>query len=56
MRSEQLLKIAEIFNIKGYSTVSSTIQRVGDLRKKDKKIRTDIDSIIKKIYKSQMKI
>jgi len=55
MRSEQLLKIAEIFNIKGYSTVSSAIQRVGDLRKKDKKIRKEIDSIIKKIYKGQMK-
>jgi chromosomal replication initiation ATPase DnaA len=48
MRSEQLLKIAAIFNIKGYSTVSSAIQRVGDLRKKDEKIRKEIDSIIKK--------
>ena len=37
MTTEKLLKIAEIFNTKGYSTVSSTIQRVGDLRKKDKK-------------------
>lgn len=48
MRSKQLLKIAEIFNIKGYSTVSNAIHRLGDLRKKDKKIRKDIDSIIKK--------
>ena len=48
MRSERLLKIAEIFNIKGYSTVSGAIQRVRDLRKKDKKIRKEIDSINKK--------
>ena len=47
MRSKQLLKIAEIFNIKGYSTISSAIQRVGYLGKKDKEIRKDIDSIIK---------
>ena len=56
MRSERLLKIAEIFNIKGYSTVSNAIQRVRALRKKNKKICKEIDSIIKKIYKSQMKI
>ena len=48
MRSEQLLKIADIFNIRGYSTVSSIIQRVGDLRKKDTKIFKEIDFIMKK--------
>ena len=55
MRSEQLLKIADIFNIRGYSTVSSIIQRIGDSRKKDTKIFKEIDFIMKKINKGQMK-
>jgi hypothetical protein len=32
-----------LFNIKRYSTVSSIIQRVGSLRKKDKKFRRHIE-------------
>jgi len=56
LRSERLITIANLFGINGYSTVSSVIQRVGDLRKKDKKIQKEIDSIIKNLNKGQIKI
>ena len=56
IRTEKLTTISKIFNMKSYSAVSSVVQRVATLRKKDKNIRKDIDAIIEKIYKSQLKI
>ena len=56
MRNDKLTVIAESFNINCYSTVSTVIQRVGLLRKKDKIIQKEIELIIKRLNKSQMKI
>jgi len=53
IRGENLNNIGELFNIKRYSTVSSIIQRVGSLRKKDKKFRRHIEIIENKLYKGQ---
>ncbi|MEA1966734.1 MAG: helix-turn-helix domain-containing protein [Thermodesulfobacteriota bacterium] len=56
MRTDLLTVIAKRFNINCYSTVSTIVQRVGSLRKKDKNIQKEIDIIIKKLNKSQLKI
>lgn len=56
LRTEKLTAISDMFNMQSYSAVSSVIQRVGALRKKDKNIRKDIDIIIKNISKGQLKI
>ncbi len=56
MRTERLTTIYEMFNMNSYSAVSSVIQRVGALRKKDKNMRKDIDLLIEKLNKGQVKI
>jgi putative transposase len=56
IRNERLTTISGMFNMNTYSSVSSVIQRVGTLRGKNKKIRRDIDLIMKKLHKSQLKI
>ena len=56
IRTEKLTNISVMFNMRSYSAVSSVIQRVATLRKKDKNIRKDIDLIIKRLGKSQLKI
>lgn len=53
IRGENLNNIGELFNIKRYSTVSSIIQRVGSLRKKDKKFRKHIEIIENRLHKGQ---
>ena len=55
LRSEQLIAIADMFAINGYSTVSSVVQRVGDMRKRDNSIQQEIDEIIESLGKSQIK-
>ncbi len=54
--NEQLSLIADRFDMNTYSAISNVIQRVGVLRKKDKEMNTEIDILIKRIDKSQMKI
>jgi chromosomal replication initiation ATPase DnaA len=56
IRTERLTTIAEMFNMNSYCAASTVIQRVGVLRKKDKKIRRDTDALIEKLCKSQLKI
>jgi putative transposase len=51
--AKKLTTIAELFHMNTYGAVSSVIQRVGLLRKKDKKIRKDLDSIVNIINKAQ---
>ncbi len=56
MCNERLTDIAEYFEMNTYSAVSNTINKVGVLKKKDKKVSKEIDQLIKKIGKGQMKI
>ncbi len=56
MRNDKLTIIAESFNINCCSTVSTIIQRVDLLRKKDKIVRKEIELIVKRLNKSQMEI
>ncbi len=53
--TERVATIAEMFNMNSFSAVSTVIQRVGTLRKKDKTIRRDIDLLIERPNKSQLK-
>ncbi len=53
MRNEQLTMIAKRFNTNTYSAVSNVVQRVGYLRKKDKKMGKEIDILIKRIGKKK---
>ena len=47
--NEQLTLIAERFNINTYSAISSVVQRVENLRKKDKKVNREIEVLIEMI-------
>ncbi len=53
IRGENLNKIGELFNIKAYSTVSSILRRVAELKKRDRKIKKKIDKIQGSLSKGQ---
>lgn len=53
IRGEELGSIAEMFNIKAYSTVSSIVRRVAKLKQQDKKVRKRLEKIQSIIYKGQ---
>ena len=53
IRGKSLNDISEIFSIKAYSTVSSIIQRVSRLKKKDGKLKKQIEDIQDSIDKGQ---
>ena len=54
--AKKLTTIAELFHMNTYGAVSSVIQKVGVMRKKDKKIKRDISFITDKINKAQIEI
>jgi hypothetical protein len=53
IKGEKLRQIGELFNISGYSTVSSVIRRVSRLKKGDRKVKKRINEISNKITKGQ---
>jgi REP element-mobilizing transposase RayT len=53
IRGENLNNIGNLFNIKAYSTVSSILRRVSELKKSDKKIKKQIGKIQDSINKGQ---
>ena len=53
IRGENLNNISTLLNIKTYSTVSSIIRRVSDLKKCNRRIRKEIESIQDSINKGQ---
>ncbi len=54
--AKKLTTIAELFQMNTYGAVSSIIQKVGVLRKKDNKIMKDINTIKDRISKAQIEI
>jgi REP element-mobilizing transposase RayT len=54
--AKKLTTIAELFHMNTYGAVSSVIQKIGVLKKKDKKIKRDINFITDKINKAQIEI
>jgi len=54
IRGDNLNDIKNIFQINAYSTVSSSLQKVSKLKKSDKRLRQQIETIRENISKGQM--